>query len=442
MSYGGFYTQEEVREIVRYAAERFITVVPEIEMPGHAQAAIAAYPALGVDAAPPSVSADWGVHTQLFNVEEFTFTFLENVLGEVLELFPGPYIHVGGDEAVKDRWEASARVQSRMRELGVSSPSELQSYFIRRIERFLASRGRRLVGWDEILEGGIAPNATVMSWRGVDGAVEAASHGHDVVMAPAPVLYLDHLQSDDVDAPPGRPALVTLEEVYRFEPVPRQMKPEHAHHVLGAQANVWTEHMRTPERVEHGVFPRLAALAELTWSPAARRDFTSFLGRLDAQLARYEALGTGYARSALQPHATAERLANRALSMKRDEQLRLCTSELPLHLEDDAPADGERAVFLVDILDPCWVYERAPLEAVTRLAVTVGQVPYNFQLWKDAAKIVQRPALTPAGELQVRLDTCTGRCWRSCRWPQPWATRCSRHSRCRCRRQRVSTICA
>ena len=406
--YGGFYTQEEVRDIVRYAAERFITVVPEIDMPGHAQAAIAAYPELGVDGARPGVSPDWGVHTYLLNVEDSTFEFVENVLAEVVDLFPGPYVHVGGDEAAKDRWEASARVQARMREVGARSPMELQSYFIRRLEKFLSSRGKRLVGWDEILEGGIAPNATVMSWRGAAGGIEAARHGHDVVMAPAPVMYLDHLQSDALDEPPGRPALVTLADVYAFEPVPAEIPAERAHHVLGAQMNAWTEHMRTPERVQHAAFPRLAALAEVTWSRADRRDFDDFLARLQPQLERYEAFGVRYARSALEPRATAKRLEGASPASRRDEELKTCSNKLALHLEDDAPAQGPRAVFLVDIIDPCWIYERAPLVGKQRIAVTVGQLPFNFQLWKDAKGVVVRPAATREGELTVRLDSCEG----------------------------------
>ncbi len=406
--YGGFYTQEEVREIVRYAADRFITVVPEIEMPGHAQAAIAAYPQLGVDGARPPVSPDWGVHTYVFNVEDSTFEFLENVLAEVVELFPGPYVHVGGDEAAKDRWESSARVRARMREVGARSQLELQSYFIRRIEKYLSSRGKRLIGWDEILEGGIAPNATVMSWRGAAGGIEAARHGHDVVMAPAPMLYLDHLQSDAPDEPPGRPSLVTLADVYAFDPLPAEIPQERAHHVLGAQVNAWTEHMRTPERVQHAAFPRLAALAELTWSRADRRDFDDFLARLQPQLARYEKLGVRYARGALEPRQTAQRLAGASPAGRRDEELKTCHDKLALHLEDDAPAQGDRAVFLVDIMDACWIHERAPLAGRQRIAVTVGQVPFNFQLWKDSKSVVVRPAGTRSGELEVRIDSCQG----------------------------------
>lgn len=401
---GGSYTQGEVRAIVRYAADRFITVVPEIEMPGHAQAAIAAYPELGVDGA-ATVSADWGVHTQLFNVEEETFAFLENVLDEVVGLFPGKYVHVGGDEAAKDRWQASGRVQARMRELGVQSELELQSYFIRRMEKFLNARGRSLIGWDEILEGGLAPNATVMSWRGAAGGIDAAHQGHDVVMAPHPVMYFDHLQSDAPDEPPGRPNLVTLADVYAYEPVPEEITAADAHHVLGAQANVWTEHMRTGQRVQHAVFPRIAALAEVTWSPAARRDFADFLERLQPQLARYQVQGVQFAKSALAPRVVQP---GAQMLRKRDEELTVCSGKLALHLEDDAPAGEQRPVFLVDIMDPCWIYANAPLDGVGGVAVTVGQIPYNFQLWKDAKNVVRRAASAADGALEIRIDGCEG----------------------------------
>src|SRR6185312_8925842 len=201
--YGGFYTQAQIRAIVAYAAERFITVVPEIEMPGHAQAAIAAYPEFGVTGAAPPVSPDWGVHTYLYNVDEKTFGFLEDVLGEVMDLFPSPYIHVGGDEAAKDQWQSSPTVQQRMRELGVKDEAALQGYFTARIEKFLAAHGRKLIGWDEILEGGVPPRATVMSWRGNAGGIAAAQGGHDVVMSPSPPMYFDHVQSTRDDEPPG-----------------------------------------------------------------------------------------------------------------------------------------------------------------------------------------------------------------------------------------------
>lgn len=301
--YGGYYTQDEIRDIVAYAAQRHITVVPEIDMPGHMQAAIAAYPALGTGEK-PSVSTDWGVHTYLLNVDESTFTFIEGVLDEVVELFPSRYIHIGGDEAAKDRWQASKRVQARRKQLKLADDTALQAWFVGRLETMLEAHNRKLIGWDEILEGGALPqSASVMSWRGSKGAIDAARAGHDVVLSPSPDLYLDNLQSDAADEPSGRPYLVTLEKLYGFEPTPVELDAQQARHVMGAQANVWVEHMRTTARVEHAVFPRIAALAEVNWSSRERRNWQGFLARLPAQLARYRALDFGYAESAFLPRA-------------------------------------------------------------------------------------------------------------------------------------------
>ncbi|HEX7114734.1 MAG TPA: family 20 glycosylhydrolase [Steroidobacter sp.] len=398
--YGGFYTQEQVREIVAYAASRHVTIVPEIDMPGHATAAIVAYPELGVLENPPTeVPADWGIYRNLFNVEESTFAFLEDVLLEVIGLFPGEYVHIGGDEAVKDQWRASARVQQRMRELGIESEEALQSYFVHRIERFLARHGRRLIGWDEILEGGLAPSATVMSWRGIEGAVAAATEGHDAVLTPAPTLYLDH-RPLDTPSPPGRGLVVSLEEVYAFNPAPEDLREQEQRHVLGLQGNLWTEHIRTEDRLEYMAFPRAAAVAELGWSPASKIDWDSFSARLPAQLARYRMLGVRHA----------PLTASKALRPGRrtSHQLEPCTSKLVLSLEDDAPLEGERAVFLVDIMNPCWLYRDADLSGVTGIDASVGQVPFNFQIGDDAKRIKFRPPATPAGELEVRIDSCEG----------------------------------
>ncbi len=299
--YGGFYTQDEVRDIVRYAAQRYITIVPEIEMPGHAQAAIAAYPELGVTGKRPPVSADWGVHTYLYDVDDTTFEFLQNVLSEVIELFPGPYIHVGGDEAAKDQWHASTHVQQRMKELGIADEAALQSYFIVRIEKFVNAHGKRLVGWDEILQGGLAPRATVMSWQGTKGGIEAAQQGHDVIMSPSPTMYLDHVQSTMHDEPPGRPDVVSLADIYGYEPVPAELDAAQAKHVIGAQANLWTEYMDSPQRIEHAAFPRAAALAEALWSSTSSKNFDGFVADLPAQFARYRMLDIAYADSAFAP---------------------------------------------------------------------------------------------------------------------------------------------
>jgi len=396
--YGGFYTQEQVRAIVAYAAARHITVVPEIEMPGHASAAIAAYPQLGVTGKPSVVPADWGIYPNLFNVEDSTFAFLENVLSEVIELFPGEYIHVGGDEAVKNQWAASARVQSRRREFGVKDEHGLQSYFVQRIEKYLNAQGRRLIGWDEILEGGLAPNATVMSWRGIQGAVAAAEAGHDAVLSPAPTLYFDNRPLNTAHT--GRGPVVSIEDVYRFDPAPPALSEAQRAHILGVQANLWTEHVRTEERAEYMFFPRAAAIAEVGWSPAERIDWQSFSARLPSQLARYRELGVGFAQM---PEAVAERPGRRT-----SHELESCSQKILLSLEDDAPLQGERAVFLVDIMNPCWLYRDVDLSQVTGIAASVGQVPFNFQIGDDTRMISLRKPQTPAGELEVRMDGCEG----------------------------------
>jgi len=401
--YGGFYTQEDVRRIVAHAAARNVTIVPEIDIPGHATAAIVAYPQLGVTShAPQAVPADWGIYPNLFNVEDSTFDFLEDVLAEVMELFPGEYVHVGGDEAVKYQWQASERVQERMRELGVANEEALQGYFTRRLGEYLRSHGRRLVGWDEILAGGVPADATVMSWRGVQGAIAAAAAGRDAVLSPDPTLYLDHRQGTSAGEPPGRAAVVALRDVYRFDPLPGPL-PGEREHVLGLQANLWTEHVRTEERVAYMTWPRAAAVAEVGWSPAQRLDWADFVHRLPAEFDRYRALGIHYSDDVF---ASARSVGPYERHMSQD--LKTCTDRLVLWLEDDAPIEGERAVFLIDIMNPCWILPAADLSRVSRLTAAVGQVPFNFQLGKDADSIKLNPPHTAAGELEVRLDACEG----------------------------------
>jgi hexosaminidase len=302
--YGGFYSQDEVRDIVRFAATRHVQIVPEIDMPGHATAAIAAYPSLGVagNGALP-VSASWGVHTHLFNVEPDTFGFLEDVLAEVIGLFPGPTVHIGGDEAVKDEWNASPVVQAHARQLGIRDSEALQAYFTQRIGRHLAAHGRRIIGWDEILRPGLEKDAVVMSWHGVSGAHTAALAGNDTILAPWPTLYFDNRQSALPTEPPGRLKVVSLEDVYRFEPHDPGLSDNQRHHVLGIQANLWTEHIQTEERVQWMALPRAAALAEVGWSAPERRRWPDFLERLVPMFARYRAFGLNYADSAFAPAA-------------------------------------------------------------------------------------------------------------------------------------------
>ncbi|MGE5815042.1 MAG: beta-N-acetylhexosaminidase [Acidobacteriota bacterium] len=293
--HGGFYSQEDAREIVAYAKARFVNVVPEIEMPGHAVAAIASYPELGVSGEPVEVATNWGIFSDILNAEPSTVEFMQNVLSEVLQIFPSRYIHVGGDEADKTKWKVSPRIQARIRELGLKDEHELQSWFIRQMDTFLAAHGRRLVGWDEILEGGLAENAVVMSWRGTQGGIEAARAAHDVIMAPESFTYLNYYQAEDQSREPlAHSGFLPLEKVYGFEPVPAELEPEFARHVLGAQAQIWTEYLIGPKNVEYQAFPRLTALAEVVWSPKERRNFEDYVARLAVHQRRLEALDVNY----------------------------------------------------------------------------------------------------------------------------------------------------
>ncbi|WP_055495160.1 beta-N-acetylhexosaminidase [Streptomyces sp. TP-A0356] len=299
--HGGFYTQDDIREIVAYAAERHITVVPEIDVPGHSQSAIAAYPQLGnsdvIDTAALTVWDDWGVCRNVLAPTDDVLRFYEGVFEEVLELFPSEFVHIGGDECAKDQWRQSPAAQARIAELGLADEDALQSWFVRHFDTWLTARGRRLIGWDEILEGGLAEGAAVSSWRGYAGGITAARAGHDVVMCPEQQVYLDHRQSGGADEPVPIGYVRTLEDVYRFEPVPPQLTEEQARHVLGTQANVWTEVTEDQARVDYQTFPRLAAFAEVAWSalPApADRDFADFERRMTAHYRRLDALGVAY----------------------------------------------------------------------------------------------------------------------------------------------------
>lgn len=295
--YGGFYTQEEIREVVAYAAARYVTVVPEIEMPGHALAALTAYPSLGCTGGPYQVGTKWGVFQDVFCAgKEETFEFLSNVLDEVVSLFPGPYVHVGGDECPKDRWKECPRCQKRMKTEGLKDEHELQSYFIQRVEKFLNSRDRRLIGWNEILEGGLAPNATVMSWQGEQGGITAAKQQHDVIMTPGGWCYFDHYQDTTKGEPLAFGGFTPVSKVYSYEPVPSALSTEEAKHVLGSQANLWTEYVTSPEHAAYMAYPRACALAEVVWSPKAARDYQDFLNRLQVHLPRLDKMGINYAK--------------------------------------------------------------------------------------------------------------------------------------------------
>lgn len=321
--YGGFYTQKEVKDVVAYAAKRYITVVPEIEMPGHASAAIAAYPWLSCFPAKetkipthPSersqkntgkkVQETFGVFEDIFCAgNDSTFFFMQNVLDEVLALFPSKHIHVGGDEAPKDHWKICPNCQGRIKKEGLKDEHELQSYFIQRMEKYLNKKGRILIGWDEILEGGLAPNAVVMSWRGEKGGVEAAKENHYVIMTPGSHMYFDHSQSRKEDSLVWG-GYTPVKKVYSYEPIPAELPADKEKFVMGAQANVWTEYIHYPTKVEYQIFPRMTALSEVLWSPKANRNWENFESRLQQQLKRYELWGAHYSKAYLDKEANPE----------------------------------------------------------------------------------------------------------------------------------------
>lgn len=292
--HGGFYTQDDVREIVEYAKQRFITVVPEIEMPGHSTAALAAYPELSCTGGPFKVGTIWGVYEDVYCAgNEKTFEFLQDVLTEVMSLFPGQFIHVGGDECPKVRWQSCPKCQARIKSEGLKDEHELQSYFIKRMEKFVNSKGKRIIGWDEILEGGLAPNAAVMSWRGTQGGIDAARSGHDVVMSPTDYCYFDYYQGLTSE-PKAIGGYLPIDTLYSYEPVPADLSDDEAKHILGVQGNMWTEYLPMQQNVEYMLLPRMLALSEVAWSPKAQRDPVDFMARLTAQYDRLAARGVNF----------------------------------------------------------------------------------------------------------------------------------------------------
>ena len=293
--YGGFYTQEQIKEVVAYANTRQVTIIPEIEMPGHSQAAIAAYPALGCTGEQVKVATKWGVFDEVYCPKESTFKFLEDVIDEVVALFPGKYIHIGGDEAPKTNWKKCAHCQKLIKEKGLKNEHGLQSYFIARMEKYINTKGKQIIGWDEILEGGLAPNATVMSWRGTSGAIEAAKEGHDVILTPGSHCYFDHYQSDNENEPLAFGGFLPLEKVYHFNPIPKELSDQEATYVLGAQGNVWTEYMQTEKQVEYMAFPRAVALSEVVWSSPENKNYIDFINRLEQYQKRLDQLDVNYA---------------------------------------------------------------------------------------------------------------------------------------------------
>ena len=296
IGYGGFYTQEQAKELVKYAAERYITIIPEIEMPGHSSAALAAYPTLGCTGGPYKVKETWGVHKDVYCAgKDETFVFLKNVLDEVMEIFPSKFIHIGGDECPKDAWEKCPDCQKRIADNNLENEHELQSWFITQMDHYLTSKGRRLVGWDEILEGGLAPQATVMSWRGIKGGIEAAKQHHDVVMTPTTHMYIDYYQSKDKENEPHAiGGFLPAEKVYSYEPIPEELTADEAKHILGVQTNLWTEYVSNTKKAEYMLLPRLVAEAEVAWTPKDKKDYTDFEKRLDIDYLRLDKLGINY----------------------------------------------------------------------------------------------------------------------------------------------------
>ena len=470
--YGGFYTQDQVRDVVAYAAARNVTILPEIDIPGHASAAVAAYPEIGTEPV-DHVSSDWGIYYSTFNLEDSTMRLLEDVMDEVLALFPGQFVHIGGDEVSTKQWENSPRIRERMAELGIEDIHEIQAYFTRHFANYLAERGRRLIGWDEILEGGSIADSAIMSWRGTKGGIEAAKAGRQVVMAPSPIYYSDYRQSYLPDEPPGREHVQTLEDVYSFEPVSAELSADEAAAIMGAEITVFTEHMRTAARVDYMAFPRLVALAETVWSPPAAKNYSDFTHRLMPHMARLKALGikpadsafavafevtnvgggeatvalstqTGAgdirytldgsapdARSSLykQPltldlgtnikaasffgaqalsHGREQMLSHRAFLRREEDELTLCSADLAIKLDDDWPIDGERANFLVDIIKPCWIYQAPDMKGVIGLEIGVGNLPYNFQIGDMINTVDLKTPQTDVGEIVVYRDSCDG----------------------------------
>lgn len=400
---GGFYTQAEVRQIVAYAQARGVTIVPEIEMPGHATAAILAYPELGLGTPPkPSDMGHWGVFPWIYKPSDETFRFLETVLGETLDLFPSRYIHIGGDEPVFDRWKADPQVQVQMRQLGLKTEQQLHGWFMARIASFLDARGRRAIGWDEVLEGGVPKSTTIMSWRGTEGAIKAARDGHDTVLSPSPDLYFDHMQGLGPQEPPGRGGVISLKQAYAFDPAPASLTPDQRSHIIGVQANVWSEHIRTEARNAWMTFPRASALAEVAWSRGPHDSYDGFLARLTPQLDRMRALGLTAANSAFVPASAPAAL------VRTSRQLETCTDGAILDLEDDYPAKGPRAHFLMNILKPCWIWRDAPLGQGTGIALNVGQVPFNFEVGADKDAMKFAAPRSPAGEFEIRTGDCNG----------------------------------
>jgi len=379
--YGGYYTQDEIKDIVAYAAQRFITVVPEIELPGHASAAIAAYPILSCfpsestqhpadcawagDTTGKQVQQTWGVFDDVFCAgKETTFEFLQDVMDEVMELFPGKLLHVGGDECPKSNWKRCPQCQQRMRDHNLKDEHELQSYFIQRMEKYLNSKGRSIIGWDEILEGGLAPNAAVMSWRGEEGGITAAKQKHNVVMTPGGWMYFDHTQSEQEDSVTIG-GFTTVQKVYSYEPIPAALTADEGKYILGAQANLWTEYIKNPRKVEYMVFPRMSALSEVQWSSKENRNWDSFEKRLQTQFRRYDLWKANYSKAYFDLQATVQPAADyKGLTWK------LATKQAGAKISYLVQKNGQAPA-------KAWAAYKAPIAVQQSLTITARSVAPN-----------------------------------------------------------------
>ena len=409
----GFYTQDEVRDVVAYAKARFVTVIPEIELPGHSSAAWAAYPELGCKQDYKyKVQTTWGIFKEVYCPTEKTFQFLEGVLSEVIELFPdSPYIHIGGDEVLKDMWKESPEVKELMAREGLKDEPEVQSYFVRRMEKFINSKGKKIIGWDEILEGGLAPNATVMSWRGMKGGIEAAKAHHDVIMTPTDFAYFDYGQGDPAYEPINIGNYVTLQKVYSFDPVPKELSPEEAQYILGGQGNVWTEYIQTPEKVEYMVFPRMLALSEVLWTKPENKDYADFQRRSAANFARLDKQNVNY--RIPEPAG----LENRVLAGDSTEMLLTAPiggSKIYYTLDGSEPSDLS-ALYEKPITVSLEPNERKDLKTIVVLPSGRKSSVYSATLLRrayaepvDAAKLFERKEKRPGVTYALSLSAADG----------------------------------
>ena len=401
--HGGFYTQAQIKEVVAYAQARHITIIPEIEMPGHASAALAAYPNLGCEPQKGyAVGTRWGVYDDVFCPKEETFTFLQNVLTEVMALFPGKYIHIGGDECPKEAWKNSAFCQELMKKQKLANEEELQSYFIGRIAKFVASKGKAIIGWDEILEGGLAPGATVMSWRGEEGGIEAARKKHRVIMSPNGWVYLDHYQSDPNTEPLAIGGDLPLQKIYEYEPIPSELSAAEAPYIQGVQANLWTEYVPTTAHAEYMIYPRASALAELAWMPKGPRNFEDFAIRLKHHLTRLDQLGVNYAKRIFDVAAETQ------LSTEEQLQVRLIKKDSDSHIH--YTLDGSQPTTASTRYEmPITLAKTTTVKAITTSGGTLEQTFYIHRA-KGKKYTYAQPPSSRSDEFENKLtDGVVGR---------------------------------